>query len=149
RGVAVAVVVGLVGEAALEQRARAAAGVDAVGRLARAVPAHPAALAAIFEAGAGLARAVAAGAELQVARQARIAAAAGEDLDHPADRLGAVQARARAADDLDALDLRQRQVLDRRHAGGGGIDLDPVHQHQPAVRLRAARGPAAEPSRPA
>src|SRR5690606_30444722 len=121
-----------------------AAGIDAVGGLARAVRADPAAVAAIAEAGAGLARAVAAGAEPDLARQPRFAAAAGEHLDHAADGFRAVQARARPAYDLDALDLRHRQILERRHAGGRRVDLDPVHQQQHVVGFGAAQEQAAQ-----
>src|SRR5690606_29723016 len=97
RGVAVAVAVGFVDEAAgAERRAgrgsRAAAGVDAVGALVRHVGAEPAALAAATDAGAGLAQAVAADAQPH-ARGERTVVAAGEDLDHAADRLRAVEAR--------------------------------------------------------
>src|SRR5690606_21152225 len=121
RGVAVAVAVGFVDEAAgAERRAgrgsRAAAGVDAVGALVRHVGAEPAALAAATDAGAGLAQAVAADAQPH-ARGERTVVAAGEDLDHAADRLRAVEARARTAHDFDAVDLVHRPVPEGGESG--------------------------------
>src|SRR5690606_26273132 len=92
RGVAVAVAVGLVGVAArAPARGGAAAGVDAVGALPRALGVEPAAPAARADARGRLAQSVAAGAEAGVRAQARGAVGApGEDLDHAADGLGAV-----------------------------------------------------------
>ena len=75
----------------------------------------------------------------QAMRGANAAAiAAGEDLDHAADRVGAVQARTRAAHDLDAVDHVDRQVLERRQAGGRRADADAVDQHQHVVGFGAA-----------
>ena len=68
-----------------------------------------------------------------------------------ADRVRAVQCRARALDDLDALDELRRDVLDGRGADRAGIDAQPVHQHQHVVRFRAAqeqRGLLAGPAEP-
>jgi hypothetical protein len=69
----------------------------------------------------------------------RTGAATGDDLDHAADRIGAVQARRRSAQDLDALDLRQRDagevdLAERRRADPHAID-----QHQRAARADAAQ----------
>src|SRR5690606_16128338 len=123
RAVAVAVAVGLVGPAAGAPvarhrgvRAASAAGVDAIGTLVGGVHAEPAACVAAANAGAGFAHAVAADAGGK-ARRDRAAVAAGEDLDHPAQRLGAVQARARPAHDLDPVDLVHRQVVEHHQPG--------------------------------
>src|SRR5690606_8889336 len=103
------------------------AGVDAVGFLAGDIDADAAALAADVDAGRSLAQTVAAGGDAAVAVHAFAAvAAAGEDLDHAADGVGAVQRRARSAHDLDALDLFQRDVLQRGQARGRRTDADAV-----------------------
>ena len=73
------------------------------------------------------------------ARCRLVRAAARDDVDDAADRVGAVQRRARALDDLDALDELGRDVLHRRRADGAGIDAQAVDQHQHVVRLRAAQ----------
>src|SRR5690606_16330273 len=102
--VAVPVRVGRVHAASGEhRRADAAAGVDAVGALVAGVHAEPGTRAAPVQAGAGFAEAVAARPEMRARVQA-FARAAGEHLDDAADGLAAVQARARAAHDLDAFD---------------------------------------------
>src|SRR5688500_2977120 len=103
----------------------------------RVVGAEPAALAAAAEAGAGLAQPVAAGADAEMRRIAG-PVAPGEDLDHAADRLGAVQAGTRATHDLDALDLVDRQVLESDQAGGGRTGAYAVDQHQHMVGFAAA-----------
>src|SRR5690606_23990904 len=54
--------------------------------------------------------------------------AAGEDLDHPADRVRPPQRRPWSAHDLDALDLADRQVLPGIAAGVCRRDADPVDQ---------------------
>ena len=138
RDVAVAVFIGFVGEAALEQRARSTAGVDAVGFLVGALGADPAALRTVAETGAGFAQVVAAGADAEMRLETEVTLA-GEDLDHPADRFRTVQAGARAAHDLDAFDLVDRQVLERSQARGGRADAHAVHQHQHVVRFGAAQ----------
>src|SRR5690606_39631527 len=101
------------------RRRAAAAGVDAVGLQVAGVDAEPGVAVADVQARAGLAQAVAAGARVRAHAGMRTirATAAGEHLDHAADGLAAVQARARAAHDLDALDQFQRQILERRQAG--------------------------------
>src|SRR5690606_35006492 len=142
RAVAVAVAVGLVHEAAgAERRARrgggTAAGVDAVSALVCDVHAEPAALAATADARAGLAQAVAADPDAH-ARGERTVVAAGEDLDHPADRFRAVEARTRAAHDLDAVDLVDRQVLECGQSGADRTHAHAVDQHQHLVGLGAA-----------
>src|SRR5690606_32794429 len=104
RDIAVTIVVGLVGEAAGEQRGGAAAGIDAVGAGVPGVRTDPATRAAMVETGAEVAAVVAAATDAQMRAEAFLAAAAaGKHLDHATDRLRAVQARTRAADDLDAL----------------------------------------------
>ena len=139
RTVAIAVTVGLVGEAARAPAGRGAvAGVDAVGAQEGEIGAEPAALATQAQPGAGFAQAVAAGADHCPRLQATVFAA-GEDLDHAADGIGAVQARMRAAHDLDPLDQLHRQILQRRQAGGGRADPHPVHQHQQLVGSGAAQ----------
>src|SRR5690606_37010544 len=144
RGVAVAVAVRLVGEAAgAPAGGGAAAGIDAVGALARGAQGHPAALAALADAAGDLAVAIAADAGHGVVVEA-LGRRAGEHLDNAADRLRAVQARVRAAHDLDALDLLDRQALEGRHAGGGRADAHPVHQHQHLVGGGAAHEQRAE-----
>ncbi|EEF93535.1 hypothetical protein CATMIT_01833, partial [Catenibacterium mitsuokai DSM 15897] len=138
RGVAVAVAVGRIGEAAGAARRRlAAASVDAVGVFVRGVDRIPAALALARDAGGGAVGRVAADADAE-ARRERALRAAGEDLDHAADGFRAVQAGERAAHDLHPFDLLDRNVLQRSAAAGGRAELDPVHQHQHVVGLGAA-----------
>jgi len=72
-------------------------------------------------------------------RRERTPRPAGEDLDHAAQRLRAVQAGERSAHDLDALDLLDRDVLQRGAAAGRRPDPDAVHQHQHVVGLGAAQ----------
>jgi hypothetical protein len=136
--VAVAVAVGFVGEAAGEQRRRAAAGIDAIGMLVGDVGAEPAAFGAATDAAAGFAQAVAATAELEVRGEIALVAA-GEDLDHATDGVGAVQAGLRAAHDFHALDLRQRQVLVHGQAEVGAVDAHAIDQHHGVARVGAAQ----------
>src|SRR5690606_38746459 len=75
------------------------AGVESFGALERVVGADPGTPFAAGEADAVLVRAVAAATDVHARRPAG-GVAAGKDLDHPADRLAAVQARARPADNL-------------------------------------------------
>src|SRR5690606_10374408 len=81
----------------------------------------------------------------------------GEDLDHAAGRLGAVQRRGgRTLDDLDALDVRGVDVVEwrgdlpRGRVRGRGAAVDPhaVHVHDRLVALRDAVV-AAQPDRAA
>src|SRR5690606_37937020 len=138
RRVAVAVTVGLVGEAARAPAlGGAAAGIDAVGALPGALGLEPAALAGLADARARLAPAVAADAQAGVRAQSA-AGAPVEDLDHAADGLRAVQAGSRAAHDLDALDLVQRQVLVHDHARRCRADAHAVNHHQHVVGFGAA-----------
>src|SRR3546814_8642644 len=99
---------------------------------------EPAALAAAADAGAGLAQAVAADAFTHAGRE-RAVVAAGEDLDHAADRFRTIEARARAAHDLDAVDLVDRQVLERRQPGADRAHAHAVDQHQHLVGFGAAQ----------
>ncbi|MNN00589.1 hypothetical protein D3C81_1131850 [compost metagenome] len=138
-GVAVAIAVRLIGEAACAPAGGGAtAGVDAVGLLVAALGRNPTALATVAETGAGLAQVVAACGQRQVLLQA-LARGTGEDLDHAADGFGAVQARTRAAHDFNALDLVDRQVLQRSHAAGRRADAHAVHQHQYLVGVGTAQ----------
>src|SRR5690606_31835452 len=153
RAVAVTVAVGFVGEAAGAERrvrrgSRAAAGVDAVGALVGDVRAEPAALAAAADAGAGFAQAVAADPGAHARGECTVVAA-GEDLDHAADRLRAVQARTRAAHGLDAVDLVDRQVLERGQPGADRAHAHAVDEHQHLVGLGAAHEHVAQLARPA
>ena len=63
-------------------------------------------------------------------------AAAREDLDHAADRVGAVEAGAGAAQDLDAVDLGQAQRVEVRQAERGRADPHAVDQQHRAGRRR-------------
>ncbi len=65
--------------------------------------------------------------------------AAREQLDHAADGIGAIQRRARALDDFDALERFGRDVLQRGAADGAGIDAHAVDEHHGVVAFRAAR----------
>src|SRR3546814_5434240 len=68
----------------------------------------------------------------------RTVVAAGEDLDHAADRFRTIEARARAAHDLDAVDLVDRQVLERRQPGADRAHAHAIDQHQHLVGFGAA-----------
>ena len=116
----------LVGEAAGEGRGGAdAAGVDAAGVLAARAQVVPALFAAAGQPELAAQQLVGAGGERQRRFEAAVArAAAGEDLDHAADRIGAVEAGARAAHDLDAFDLLHRNLLER-----GQPRADRSHPH--------------------
>ena len=130
-----AIRVGIVGirtDALVRRREAAVLGVN---QLDRAVPE------AVVEAqtGTALGMALAADGQRTVAAQALARlGAAGEDLHHAADRIAAVQAGERAAHDLDALDVAQRQVVEvglaeRRRTVAYAID-----QQQHMTRLHAA-----------
>ncbi len=127
--VAVTVSVGIVGEPARPLR-REAVEVDAAGDRA--------------EAGRVVARAPG---RLRLAavpapqRQPRVGAArvAGEHLHHAADRVRAVPRGARAAHDLDPLDLAEREVLPGEAAGVGRRHADAVDEHKRLVGVGAAQ----------
>src|SRR3546814_7561612 len=70
--------------------------------------------------------------------------AAGEDLDHAADRFRTIEARARAAHDLDAVDLVDRQVLERRQPGADRAHAHAIDQHQHLVGFGAAHEDVAQ-----
>ena len=90
--IAIAIPVGFVGEATLEDgKTRSSAGVDAVGFLVRAFGTDPAPVAAIAEAGAGLAQIVAARADAEMWFETD-AAVTGENLDHAADGFRPIEA---------------------------------------------------------
>ena len=67
-------------------------------------------------------------------------AAARDQVDHAADRAGAVERRHRAADDLDALDVGEGIDAEVERAGcvGGIVQRHAVAQHQHGVRVGAA-----------
>ena len=81
---------------------------------------------------------LAAKAQVQARLQAGAVAAAGENLDHPANGVAAVDHRARAAQHFDAFDLLDIEVLQVAVAGGGVADALAVHQHQALRRFGAA-----------
>ena len=85
---------------------------------------------------AGLARVVVAVADFR--RPALACAAARDHVDDAADRVRAVEGRARALHDLDALDERRRDVLQRGEPDGARVDAHAVDQHQRVIALRAA-----------
>ena len=90
--------------------------------------AHP--LAAVLRGDTGFTGAVGSGARAQAAGSGAIERGTGDDVDHTADRAFAIQHRAAAAHDLDALDIDQRK---RRplHAGQVVVgDAPPVDQNQ-------------------
>ena len=97
----------------------------------------------------GHAEGVVAGAQRDAAAVLAIAAAmrahgetlglAGEDLDHATDRVRTPERRARAAHDLDALDLVERKMREIEHALGGGRDTHAVDQHKRVIRIGAAQ----------
>ncbi len=68
----------------------------------------------------------------------RAAAFAGEDLDHTADGLGAVEAGAWTAYDLDAFDLLDGNLLKGGGAEGRRTHFDTVDEHQHVVGFGAA-----------
>ena len=139
--VAVGVAVRFVGEAAGEHRAGAdAAGIDAAGVLRADAEVVPGVLAAAGQPGLAAQQAVAAGGHAEGRPQAAIArTAAGEDLDHSPDRVGAVQAGTRAAHDLDALDLLHRNLLERRQPGADRSHPHAIDQQQGMSGVGAAQ----------
>src|SRR3569623_7764 len=113
------------------------AGGEAVGTEAGGVEADAQLVAAVMGADAEGAGAVAAGAHREIALRAVRAAAAGDDVDHAADGLGAVQAGAWAFDDFDVINHLGRNVLQRGAADGAGIDLDAIDHHQGVIAVGA------------
>ena len=93
-------------------------------------------VAAGIAAGAGLARVVPAVAGDHV--QPRALRLAGDDVDHAADRVAAVDRRARSLDDLDVVDEVRVDVLDGGVALRARIDAHAVDQHDGLVGVRAA-----------
>jgi hypothetical protein len=94
-------------------------------------------------------RVVAAGHGAAAERHARVARLAGEDLDDAADRVRAVERRARPAHHLDAVDLLERNDLEGRAAERGGADPNAVDQQQRVIGVGAAdehRALLAEPA---
>ncbi len=149
--IAVAIGVRVVHAAACIQRcADAAAGIDAIGRLVAGIDTESAARAAQVKADRGFAQVMAADADTRMWAQAvgRVAAT-GEHLDHTTDRIRAIQGRTRAADDLDPLDLLQRQVLQRGQARAGRTDAHAIDQDEGVVGLGATQKQRAELAQPA
>ncbi len=105
---------------------------------------------AVPAAGPKLRRARTLATQCQTGRQARSGlAAAGEDLHHTTHRIGPVQAGARPAQHLDALDLRQADGGKRSQAQRRRADPHAVDQHHRAARGRAADEHASRLARPA
>ena len=130
--IAIAVFVRVVIEVVTVGRRKTAVG-GAMGHVngKRGVPHHAA------DAGAHAPGAVIAGSQRQV--RCRCAPAlAGENLHHAADGVGTVQARHRPAHDLDALDLLQRDLFQRRGPGSGRHHAHAVDQHDRLVAVGAA-----------
>ena len=137
-GVAVRIAVRLRREAAAAGRERQPeAGVRPIGTQVRGLQIDPATGVAEPDRRGGLRGAVRTAGEACCRCAAR--ATPREDLDDAAHGIGAVQARARTAHDLDALDGVERQVLDDRDAGGDRADAHPVDQPEHVVRLAAAQ----------
>ena len=65
--------------------------------------------------------------------------ASSENLDDTTNRFRSIQARARPAHDLDALDLIQGQKLESRGTDGGRIQFDSVYQCQHVPGVSAAQ----------
>ena len=123
--------------------------VDAVGVRATDAQAVPATTVTTGNAGAARVGVMGAVAGREERLDALPLALAGEDLDHPADGLRSVQAGARTADHLDALDQLQRQILQGRAAARDRSDLDAVDHHQHVIGFGAAheqRGGLAGPA---
>src|SRR5690606_32110792 len=121
-----------------ERRNGTAARVDAIAVLVGDIQPEPATLGTTADAATGLTQAIAAAAQLQAWREAA-GGAAGEYLHHAADGVGAIQARLRAAHDLHAFDLRQRQVLQHGQAEIGGVDAHAIDQHHGVRGVGAAQ----------
>ncbi|MNP41924.1 hypothetical protein D3C76_1356550 [compost metagenome] len=86
---------------------------------------------------------------MQAWLQAGRAGAAGEDLNHPANRIAAVDRRARPAQYFDPLDLIDVEKLQAAVTGRGVGDAYAVHQHQALGRLGAANEDAGQAATPA
>ena len=130
RGAAVAVVVRVGGGDG--------AGVEAVAALMRDAERIVQRARAAAHAGLGRACAVAAQADLGVGR-GRAFALLGEELHHAADGVGAIDGGRRAAQHFDAVNLRQRDLLPRRAAGGLRIDPHAVDIDGREAALRPAQ----------
>ncbi|MNF79136.1 hypothetical protein D3C84_613420 [compost metagenome] len=89
------------------------------------------------QAEAALPRLVAANADMKLRSQPGFAATAGENLDHPANCIAAINHRTGAAQHFHALDLFDVDVLQVAVAGGRAADALAVHQHQALRRLSA------------
>ena len=133
RGVAVAVAVGVVRAAGLGVKAVAARMGQAQGVVQRLVRPGCAA-----DAGLQLARALAAQAHTHVRRRSALALAR-EELDHAADGVRSVHRRSGAAQHFDAFDLRQRDLLPLRAAGGLRVHAHPVDVHGGEAGLGTAQ----------
>ena len=79
----------------------------------------------------------------------RAVAAAREYLDHAADRIGAVKARRGAAQNLDMVDLLERNRFERSRAIARRADAQSVEQHQRVAAVGAAQEDRARRAGPA
>ena len=127
------IAVGLLAAQVLVERRHAVGGVGrqrAAPRQLAVTPAHG---------GLGVTGAVAAALDLRVGLQ-RPGRVGGDDVDHPADGLAAVEDGLRAAQHLDAGHVAHQQVGEVVAATGGGgvVQLDAVDQHHGLVGLGAA-----------
>ena len=92
---------------------------------------------------------MAAEADMHAWLHALLSPATGKNLNHPANRIAAVNHRARTAQHFHAFDLLDVQVLQVAVTGSGTADALAVDQHQALRRLRAADidpGQAAAPT---
>ena len=135
--VAVAILVGLIGIATGADVGLT--GIETVGLLAANTGIKPALAIASAQVGAAAEGTEAAAPQGAITAEAITVATAGEDLDHPANRLRAIKSRARPAHDLDALDLLHWNVLQGGGATGGRAHLDAIDQHQQVIRIAAAQ----------
>ena len=122
-GAAVAVIVGVVRAAGLAVKAAAARMGQAQRIVQRALGPGRAA-----HAGLDLARTLVAQADADIGRR-RAFALAGEQLDDTANGVRAIHRRGRAAQHLDAFDLRERNLLPHCAAGGLRVDAHTVDIH--------------------
>ncbi|MNK99545.1 hypothetical protein D3C87_1199470 [compost metagenome] len=90
------------------------------------------------QAEAAFPRLVAAETDVHPWLQTLLSAAPGEDLNHPANRIAAVNHRTRTAQHFHPFDLLDVQMLQVAVAGSGAADTLAVDQHQTLRRLRAA-----------
>ena len=95
------------------------------------------------DAGAPPERLVVAGLEIHEPRRGSLPAL-GDDVDHAPDRVGAVERRLRAPQDLDPLDIVEREVGEVEVAGRGALDPHAVDQDLHLGRVGAANADGGE-----